>query len=123
MSPERLQNSEQFPLVLGLLLLLQPRATTVVTRSHWDPEIPTCRENIRVCVSRVQKNLPFLMTNYAIAISNLHSQGDAVRKYDSDSYPGQFYLEKSKFIGLVSFTVIQRAAPKLMLYSTDMQLK
>ena len=41
---------------LGLLLLLQPRATTIVTRSHWDPEIPTCRENTRVCVSPVQKN-------------------------------------------------------------------
>ena len=93
MLSERLQNPEQFPLVLGPLLLLQPRATTVVTRSHWDPEVPTCRENIRVCVSPVQKNLPFLMTNHAIAISNLHSQGDAVRKYDSDSYPGQFYLE------------------------------
>ena len=50
------EDSEQFPLELGLLLLLQPRATTVVTRSHWDPEIPTCRENIRVCVSPVQKN-------------------------------------------------------------------
>ena len=31
---KRLQNLEQFPLVLGPLLLLQPRATTVVTRSH-----------------------------------------------------------------------------------------
>ena len=31
---ERLQNPEQFPLVLGPLLLLQPRATTAVTRSH-----------------------------------------------------------------------------------------
>ena len=56
MSLGRLQNSEQFPLELGLLLLLQPRATTVVTRSHWDPEIPTCWENTRVCVSPVQKH-------------------------------------------------------------------
>ena len=35
MPSERLQSPEQFPLVLGSVLLLQSRATTVVTKSLW----------------------------------------------------------------------------------------
>ena len=67
MSSETLQNLEQFPLVLGPILLLQPRATTV----GGDPEIPTCRDN-GVCVSLTQNISPFQITNHAIALSSLH---------------------------------------------------
>ena len=75
------------PTSAGSLLLLQPRATTAVTRSH-------CRsrnfylwgKHKSLCLAD-SKNLNFSTTNHAIALSNLHpscSQGsDSVRTYDS----------------------------------------
>ena len=49
---ETMRLQTQGSLMLESQHLLQPKATTVVTG---DPEIPTCTENIKVCVLLIQK--------------------------------------------------------------------
>ena len=88
-----------FPSCLGSLLLLQPRVTTVVARFVqgsttiglplcnpvlvWiiffdsiqnltgDSEIPSCTENIKVCVLPIWEILVVFNDNHTIALSNI----------------------------------------------------
>ena len=56
MQSERLQTQSSSPLMLGSLLLLQPRATTVANYILLgDPDIPTCMENIIDDVLQIQE--------------------------------------------------------------------
>ena len=52
----KIAKARPVPAVLGPLLSLQPRATTVVTIDLFGgPEIPTCRKNTRAFVALIQE--------------------------------------------------------------------